>query len=63
MKGKAVMVNDFMDEWPTISFTQIANEEVEGGFIGTFYRMFFAVLRFPETMVTSFFTLLKEEPR
>lgn len=54
----------FLDEWPKVSFTDIANERVEGGrIVGALYRSFFALLSLPETVLSSFLTLLKEEPR
>lgn len=53
----------FIDEWPTISFNEIAKEEVGGGAVRVFYKSFFLLLRLPETMLSSLTTLLKEEPR
>lgn len=50
-----------IDEWPRINFEELENLEVEEGIIKIFYKSFFVVLRAPEIVIRSFFTLLTEE--
>lgn len=49
-----------IDEWPKVSFEEIADEDVGEGAVRVAYKSFFALLRLPETLVISFMTLLKE---
>lgn len=48
-------------EWPKINFSELENLEVEEGIVKIFYKSFFVVLRMPEIVMRSFFTLLTEE--
>ncbi len=50
----------FMDDWPKVSFEEIATCQ-EKGAVGVFYTSFFSLLSLPQTVVSSLITLLKEE--
>lgn len=53
-------VDKFIEEWPKVSFVNLANEQVEGGrAVKIFYKSFFTILELPEAMITSLLTLLK----
>lgn len=48
-------------EWPRINFSELENLEVEEGLVRIFYKSFFVVLRMPEIVMRSFFTILTEK--
>lgn len=52
----------FIEEWPKISFRELEDLEVEGDTLRLMYKSFFVFLRLPEIVVTSFITLLKQNP-
>lgn len=54
--------SEFLDEWPRVSFSQLAQEEVGGEPLRMLYKSFFALLRFPETILLALLTILKAKP-
>jgi len=51
-----------IEEWPVISFKEFENYEIENETIRYAYKSFFVFMRLPEIILTSFVTLLKEDP-
>jgi len=49
----------FIEEWPRVSFEEISSCQEEGA-VGVFYKSFFSLLRLPETVISSLFTLFTE---
>ena len=52
----------FIEEWPRICLRELEDLEIEGKTTRMIYKSFFVFLRLPEIVVTSFVTLLTENP-
>lgn len=48
----------FFEEWPRISFRELAEQEVEGRLAKTLYKSFFCLLCFPERVAKSLTALI-----
>lgn len=49
----------FLEEWPKLSFDEIENIQIDKAPVRFFYKSFFGVLKFPQTIIHAFITLLK----